>query len=90
MVTRRHVFADGDDVDAGAEREAGADPMLADLYTGVKRMAEKYDFLSACMGSLCVTGYFTMVHGQDVGTALSITFSSTVMAVVLNEFFLSE
>lgn len=49
-------------------------------------MSEKYDFLSAFVGSILVTGYFVSVHGQDIGTALSITSMATVVAVVLEEF----
>lgn len=61
-----------------------------DINTGfmsrVQRMSEKYDFLSAFVGSILVTGYFVSVHGQDIGTALSITSMATVVAVVLEEF----
>lgn len=47
---------------------------------------QKYDFLSTMMGALVVTGFF-WANGQDPLHALSITISSTVIAVVANELF---
>lgn len=57
-----------------------------DVKLRVQRMGQKYDFLSAFMGSIAVTGYFVFAKGQDVGLALSISSCSTVIAVVVNEY----
>eukprot|EP00889_Picochlorum_renovo_P002433 jgi/Picre1/29463/NNA_004851.t1 len=57
-----------------------------DVKLRVQRMGQKYDFLSAFMGSIAVTGYFVFAKGQDVGLALSITSCSTIIAVVVNEY----
>lgn len=56
----------------------------------VQRMTEKYDFLSAFIGSCMVTGYFVSFHGQDVGTALGITSMATVVAVLVEEFIFNS
>lgn len=45
---------------------------------------ERYDFVSAGIGALAVTGV-CVSHGQDPGTALSITAASTVVALVVND-----
>ncbi|WPT15443.1 hypothetical protein PSENEW3_00003384 [Picochlorum sp. SENEW3] len=57
-----------------------------DVKLRVQQMGQKYDFLSAFMGSIAVTGYFVFAKGQDVGLALSISSCSTIMAVVVNEY----
>jgi len=57
-----------------------------DVKLRVQRMGQKYDFLSAFMGSIAVTGYFVFAKGQDVGLALSISSCSTIIAVVVNEY----
>jgi hypothetical protein len=46
----------------------------------------RYDFVSAGIGALAVTGV-CVSHGQDPGTALSITAASTVVALVVNDIF---
>lgn len=51
-------------------------------------LVKRYDFVSTMMGSLLVTG-FCWSHGQDPITALSITFCSTIFAVVANELLFS-
>jgi hypothetical protein len=61
-----------------------------DFLSRVQRMSEKYDFLSAFIGSIMVTGYFVSVHGQDIGTALGISSMATVVAVVLEEFLFNS
>lgn len=43
--------------------------------------SQRYDFLSTGMGALVVTGY-CWSKGQDPFTALSITVSSTIVALV--------
>lgn len=50
---------------------------------------ERYDFLSAGIGALAVTGV-CVSHGQDPGTALSITAASTVVALVVNDIFFEK
>ena len=47
---------------------------------------QKYDVLSAMMGSLVVTTYF-VARGQDPIQALTLTAASTVMALVRSTFF---
>ena len=42
-------------------------------------MLARYDFVSAGMGALLVTGYCA-ARGQDVGTALWITAAATIGA----------
>ncbi len=51
---------------------------------------QRYDVVSTGLGALTVTGYCVYVHGQDPWTALSITFSATVFALVVNEVLLSS
>lgn len=58
-------------------------------FDDVATFIKKYDWTSTMMGSLLVTG-FCWSHGQDPITALSITFSSTIIAVVANEVFFSN
>mmetsp|Transcript_5005 Transcript_5005/g.10816 ORF Transcript_5005/g.10816 Transcript_5005/m.10816 type:complete len:127 (+) Transcript_5005:199-579(+) len=50
---------------------------------------KKYDVVSAMMGSLVVTS-FCWSRGQDPITALGITMTSTVVALVANEIFFSS
>lgn len=50
---------------------------LQDLARSAERVLARYDFLSAGMGALLVTG-FCVARGQDVGTALWITAAATV------------
>lgn len=50
---------------------------------------KKYDFTSTMMGSLLVTGY-CWSRGQPPLEALTITISSTIIAVVANELFFSK
>lgn len=38
--------------------------------------------MTTSLGSLMVTAYFVFVHGQDVGTALSIAAMSTIIGMV--------
>jgi len=50
---------------------------MQDLARNAERVLARYDFLSAGMGALLVTG-FCVARGQDVGTALWITAAATV------------
>jgi len=50
---------------------------------------ERYDFVSAVLGALAVTGV-CVSHGQDPGTALSITAASTVVALVVNDVYFEK
>ena len=63
-------------------------PVVMGAKQRLSRMMAKYDFVSAGMGALLVTGYCAM-RGQDVGTALWITVASTVTAVVVDEVLLT-
>ena len=51
---------------------------------GAHAFTERYDVLSAFSGSMCVTGYCVM-RGQEPWTALMITATATVTALVINE-----
>ncbi|GIL48614.1 hypothetical protein Vafri_5087, partial [Volvox africanus] len=48
-------------------------------------LLKRYDILSTGLGAIVVTSYCVYVHGQDPLTALSITFTATVIALVANE-----
>lgn len=50
---------------------------MQDFARSAERVLARYDFLSAGMGALVVTG-FCVSRGQDVGTALWITAAATV------------
>lgn len=50
---------------------------------------QRYDFLSAGMGALCVTGWF-VVRGQDPFVALELTAFATVTALVANELIFNN
>ena len=51
---------------------------------GAHAFTERYDVLSAFSGSMCVTGY-CVLRGQEPWTALMITATATVTALVINE-----
>ena len=51
---------------------------------GAHAFTERYDVLSAFSGSMCVTGY-CVLRGQEPRTALMITATATVTALVINE-----
>ena len=51
---------------------------------GAHAFTERYDLLSAFSGSMCVTGY-CVLRGQEPWTALMITATATVTALVINE-----
>eukprot|EP00199_Chlamydomonas_sp_CCMP681_P007941 CAMPEP_0119115740 /NCGR_PEP_ID=MMETSP1180-20130426/51908_1 /TAXON_ID=3052 ORGANISM="Chlamydomonas cf sp, Strain CCMP681" /NCGR_SAMPLE_ID=MMETSP1180 /ASSEMBLY_ACC=CAM_ASM_000741 /LENGTH=65 /DNA_ID=CAMNT_0007104829 /DNA_START=252 /DNA_END=449 /DNA_ORIENTATION=+ len=55
------------------------------MPAAIMQSLKKYDFVSAGMGALCVTGYFVVAHGQAPLEALSLTFGSTIVALVANE-----
>jgi len=59
--------------------------VVSEIRTGVDSMLAKYDFLSTSMGALAVTTYCVIYKHQDPLTALQITASSVVVALVLNE-----
>lgn len=58
-------------------KQPGGGSGLAQMAKSAERMLARYDFLSAGLGALCVTG-FCVARGQDVGTALWITAAATV------------
>ncbi|RMZ55808.1 hypothetical protein APUTEX25_005849 [Auxenochlorella protothecoides] len=49
-----------------------------------RKLLQRYDFLAAVSGALVVT-CFCVAKGQDPGTAVCITATATVVALVLNE-----
>ncbi len=51
---------------------------------------QRYDVLSTGVGALVVTSWCVYAHGQDPWTALSITATSTVVALVANELFFNN
>ncbi|KAL4436901.1 hypothetical protein ABPG75_004040 [Micractinium tetrahymenae] len=71
---------------AEPEPESG---LMQDFARGAERVLARYDFLSAGMGALLVTG-FCVSRGQDVGTALWITASATVVALLVNDVLPDE
>lgn len=68
---------------------AGGSSMLADLTSRAERVLGRYDFVSAGMGALLVTG-FCVARGQDAGTALWITAAATVFACLVNDMLPEE
>ncbi|PSC74861.1 hypothetical protein C2E20_2059 [Micractinium conductrix] len=71
-------------VRAAAEPPQSSGDVVQDLKSGAERMLARYDFVSAGMGALLVTGYCA-ARGQDVGTALWITAAATIVALVVND-----
>jgi hypothetical protein len=59
---------------------------LEEIAKHCASLFQRYDFVSAGIGALAVTGV-CVSHGQDPGTALSITAASTVVALVINDIF---
>ncbi|KAL4432552.1 hypothetical protein ABPG77_000489 [Micractinium sp. CCAP 211/92] len=62
---------------------------VQDFARSAERVLARYDFLSAGMGALVVTG-FCVGRGQDVGTALWITAAATVVALLVNDLLPEE
>ncbi|PNW87337.1 hypothetical protein CHLRE_02g118550v5 [Chlamydomonas reinhardtii] len=62
---------------------------VRNIQGAVQSFVRRYDLLSTGAGALLVTGWF-YVHGQDPWTALSLTFTSTVVALVANELLFSS
>lgn len=62
-------------------------PSDADSYVHILALPalQRYDVLSTGVGALVVTSWCVYAHGQDPWTALSITATSTVVALVANE-----
>ena len=57
---------------------------VQDFKKRCEAVLHRYDFVSAGLGALLVTG-ICVSHGQDPGTALWITAASTVVALVVND-----
>lgn len=51
---------------------------------GVRQFFSRYDVLSPGLGVMCVTSY-CVAKGQDPWVALGISFSATVLALVISE-----
>lgn len=66
---------------AGKPEQQGT---MQDFVSNAERVLARYDFVSAGMGALLVTG-FCVSRGQDVGTALWITAAATIVALVVND-----
>lgn len=58
---------------------------LRNVSSAVDSFLRRYDVLSTGVGALVVTSWCVYAHGQDPWTALSITATSTVVALVANE-----
>ena len=67
------------------ERRSGMGGAVQQQAAGVRQqldaVLQRYDFVSAGLGALAVTG-FCVARGQDPATALWITAASTVVALV--------
>ena len=50
---------------------------------------QRYDVVSTGLGAVAVTGY-CWSHGQDPWTAMSISVTATVVALVLNELLFTD
>ncbi|KAG2425690.1 hypothetical protein HXX76_013532 [Chlamydomonas incerta] len=62
---------------------------VRNIQGAVESFVRRYDILSTGAGAVLVTGWF-YVNGQDPWTALSLTFTSTVVALVANELLFSS
>ncbi|GFR46715.1 hypothetical protein Agub_g8338 [Astrephomene gubernaculifera] len=60
------------------------------VSTAVDSFLRRYDVVSTGVGALIVTSYCVYAHGQDPFTALGITFTATVVALVANELLFSN
>lgn len=63
--------------------------LVQNVMRTAERMSARYDFLSAGMGAILVTG-FCVARGQDVGTALWITAAATIVAILVNDVLPEE
>ncbi|PNH00742.1 hypothetical protein TSOC_003903 [Tetrabaena socialis] len=63
---------------------------VRNVHAAMDSFLRRYDVLSTGVGALIVTGYCVYAHGQDPLTALSITFTSTVCALVANELLFTK
>lgn len=72
LVTTQHTICDGT-----AAFPAPKEAALTDIFLGL----QKYDVLSALLGSLVVTSFFVS-RGQDPFFALGLTAAATVIALV--------
>ena len=64
--------------------------VASEIRSGIDSMLSKYDFLSTGMGALAVTTYCVVYRHQDPLTALQITASSVIAALVLNEVLFED
>ncbi|PRW58045.1 hypothetical protein C2E21_3574 [Chlorella sorokiniana] len=74
---------------ATPEPEGGAAGPLQAFARRAEQVLERYDFVSAGLGAMAVTG-FCVMRGQDVGTALWITAASAVVAILVNDMLPEE
>jgi hypothetical protein len=56
--------------------------VVAAVRSSWTRFAGRYDPVTTGVGSLLVTGYCVVVHGQEVGEALNIAAFATVLGMV--------
>ncbi|GLC63863.1 hypothetical protein PLESTF_000091600 [Pleodorina starrii] len=63
---------------------------LRNVQAAVNNFLRRYDVLSTGIGAMIVTSYCVYAHGQDPFTALGITFTSTVVALVANELLFAD
>eukprot|EP00882_Tetradesmus_deserticola_P000297 GHRQ01000328.1.p1 GENE.GHRQ01000328.1~~GHRQ01000328.1.p1 ORF type:complete len:143 (+),score=21.24 GHRQ01000328.1:173-601(+) len=54
------------------------------------RFTGRYDPVTTGVGSLLVTGYCVVVHGQEVGEALNIAAFATVLGMVMQEVLFGD
>lgn len=56
--------------------------MLTAVKDSCTKFLGRYDPVTTGIGSLLVTGYCVVVHGQDVGEALNIAAFATILGMV--------
>lgn len=63
---------------------------LESITSALDSFVKRYDVVSCSVGALLVTSWCVYAHGQDPWTAMSITFTSTVVALVANELLFEK
>ncbi|KAF6265512.1 hypothetical protein COO60DRAFT_960378 [Scenedesmus sp. NREL 46B-D3] len=70
-----------------SERAAAVAAAVRSSWT---RFTGRYDPVTTGVGSLLVTGYCVVVHGQEVGEALNVAAFATVLGMVLQEVLFGD
>ncbi|WIA22784.1 hypothetical protein OEZ86_009737 [Tetradesmus obliquus] len=64
--------------------------VVAAVRSGWTRFTGRYDPVTTGVGSLLVTGYCVVVHGQEIGEALNIAAFATVLGMVMQEVLFGD